>query len=142
MRVGFPTWYGRVPEGGPFSILARVTAINGSGDLVLSKEGYCITQADVSSITCKVYSLGTNKTAEGTEITPAPTVVVADSIFDTLQLVGWGADSYGYNFRHDVAADYVPNAHEWYVFEYDINLDTGGVILLQVQVETGRLRSR
>lgn len=139
------TWYGYVNEDGSFSILSRVTALQGTGEEVNPGEGPVLLQADVSTITCKVFSLGTNKNNEnGTEITPAPTLTVSGSIYDTLQLSGWtmlGGDDSGYNFRHDVSPTYVPTGGEWYLLEYKITLTGGGIIWLRPKVKTEGLQT-
>ena len=136
------TWYGSVPEDGSFYILSRLAALEGTGSEYVAGEGNVLKQADVSTITCKVYSLGTNKDNEsGTEVTPAPTLTAAANLFDTLRTVGWptGDDCYGYNFRHDVGPTYVPNPEEWYLLEYKITLTGGGVVWMSVKVKTGRI---
>lgn len=128
----------RVHEDGSFSVLARVTSLDATGDEQALGEGGCVQQADVSSIACKVYSLGTDPdNLAGTEVTPAPTVAVASSVLDTLRTAGWTKDTYGYNFRHDVAPAYVPNPNEYYLVEYKFTLVTGGAVaFLKVLVKT------
>lgn len=124
----------RVREGYPFSVLSRICSLTATGEEIEQGEGKCVKQADVSSITCKVYSLGTNKDNEsGTEITPAPSLNAATNIYDTLQTLGWPNDNHGYNFRHDVAASYVPNANEWYLLEYEVTQTDGTVIPIAVK---------
>lgn len=130
------TFYGSVPEDGTFSILARITSLDGTGEELAPGEGALLKQADVSAITCKVYDLGASRAAEaGTAITPDPTVTVSNVIFDTVRTVGWSEDPYGYNFRHDLAVDYVPNSDRWYLFEYKFTLLAGGTAWLRVKVK-------
>lgn len=144
---GAATWYGRVNEDGGFSILARVTALDATGTEVVPSEGPCLKQVDVASITCRVYSLGANKdNASGTQITPAPTLTPAANLFDTLRTSGWPTDkdSSGYNFRHDVAASFVPNQDEWTLLEYKLTLSAGlgsGVVWVRVKVKTRALQT-
>lgn len=136
---GARTWLGKVNEDGTFSIMARVTALEGTGTLVYDREGPCLTQADISAITVKVINLGSNKDAtSGTEITPVLTITVSDNIYDTLQTVGWPTekDYAGYNFRHDIGPTYAPNGSEWYLIEYRIALNGGGVVWVRVKVKS------
>lgn len=136
---GSKTWYGKVNEDGAYSILSRLTSLNGSGTAVHRREGNLIQQVDVASITCKVYNLGVDRNAEsGTEVGSAPTVVVSTSIYDTLQTLGWPTeDDYaGYNFRHDLSAAYAPEANVWYLVEYKVTLTSGGVLWLKVRVKS------
>lgn len=141
---GAATWYGDVNEDGSYSVLARVTSLDGSGTEVRPEEGPCLTQADVSTITCKVFALGTNKNnPSGTEITPAPTLTPAANIFDTLRTTGWPtpSDPDGYNFRHDLSPTYAPNGGEWYLLEYKFTLTGGGVIWLKVKVRSAPVQT-
>ncbi len=121
-------------------MLARMVSLDGSGDEVKPGEGACLQQADVSAITCKVYDLGTDKdAATGTEITPAPTLVVATNVYDALRTTGWpvAIDPHGYNFRHDVGVAYVPSPNNWYQIEYKFTLAVGGgVAWLRGKVKT------
>ncbi len=109
-------------EDGSATCLARVMARNGSGDTVTG-EGKWLEQADVSAITCKVI----DETNDDTEITPAPTVVVATSIIDTPDASGakWPVDEVGYNFLPDLAYTYFPTGGVSYRVEYYFTL-TGG----------------
>lgn len=135
---GAKTYYGLVNEDGSFSVLARLTSLDGSGDQVQPREGNCLTQDDVLSITCKIFDLGTDKDNEaGTPLSPDPTVTVSDSIFDTLRTVGWPTDRdyAGYNFRHDIEPTYVPTGGNWYLLEYKISLSGGGTSWLRVKVK-------
>lgn len=132
-------WYGQVQEDGTFSVLSRITALSGTGTTVRDIEGPCVKKADVASITCKVYSLGTNRNNQaGVALSPDPTVTINDSIFDTLQTSGWPTteDRAGYNFRFDVGATYVPNGNEWYLIEFKITLASGAIVWLKLKVKT------
>ena len=139
--TGAKTWYAKVDEGGTFSILARVTALQGTGVQVLPEEGSCLKQVDLASIVCKVFDLGSNPDATaGILITPSPTVSAAANVFDSLQINGWltREDSSGYNFRHDVSATYVQLPDEWYLIEYKFTLTGGSIVWLKVKVKTVR----
>jgi hypothetical protein len=132
-------FYGKVYEDGTYSVLARVCSLAGAGDEVRAGEGNLLQEADVSAVTCKVYDLGTDRNADsGSEVTPAPTLVVADVIYDELQVVGWDVpgDPHGYNFRHDVSVAYTPSAARWYLLEYKLTLADGGVAWLRVKVKS------
>ena len=133
------TWFGGVNEDGSYSILARVCALEGSGDELVVGEGNVLEQADVSAITAKVFSLGTNKNStSGTAISPDPTLTVAGNIYDTLQTVGWPVtdDKHGYNFQLDLGVAYAPAGREWYLIEVKFTLTSGTVIQLPVKVNT------
>ena len=127
---------GVVNEDGTWSVLARVCSLDGSGDEHRVGEGNAIEAADVSTITCKVYDLGTDETTDpGVEVTPAPTVTVATSVLDALRTTGWPVDRIGYNFRHDLGPTYSATGGEWRRAEYVITLTGGGVIVLNALVQ-------
>lgn len=139
MATGAAVWFGKVNEDGSFSVLARVTALEGTGTEVQAEEGPSLKQVDVSAITCKVYDLGTNRDAQtGTPVAPDPVLTPAANLFDTLRTSGWPTkrDKAGYNFRHDVAATYCTSPENWYLLEYKFTVTGGGVIWLEVRVET------
>lgn len=141
MSKGSRIWYGQANEDGSCTLLARITSLDATGEEYLPGEGPVVLQDDVSTITCKVYDLGTDKDAlTGTEVTPAPTVVVATNIFDTLRRSGWPlppeGDTIGYNFRFDVGAAYLPNPNTWYAIEFLFTLVGGGVFPAKFRVYT------
>ena len=109
---------GSAYEDGGCSIMARVTGLDGTN----------ITQASISTITCAVFdSAGT---AAGT-----PSIVVANSVFDTLQTDSrWSRDDTGYNFRHDVAATVMATGDDTYRFEYLFTPATGEVFFVVANV--------
>ncbi len=124
------TFYGRVNEDGSATVLARLVSLDGTGTAVRDAEGPCVLRADVSSIACHVYDLGTSKdAATGTEVTPAPTLSAAN-VSDSLLSPGWDtyADPAGYNFRHDLAPAYFPTGGHWYLVEYKFTLTSGAVL--------------
>lgn len=114
-------------EDGDCTILARVTARDGSGAATgVSGEGNWLEPADVSSITCKVFDL--NGETPDTPST-APTVTVGDAILDppiTAETL-WTQDATGYNFLHDLAASNFPLGDHRYLVEYKFTL-TGGAV--------------
>lgn len=135
-------FFAEVNEDGSFSVLGRVCSLTGTGDTVNDREGPCLKQADVSTIACKVYDLGTNKDADtGTPVTPDPALTPAANLYDTLQTLGWDTykDPAGYNFRHDVAPTYVPTGGNWYALEYLITLTGGGKVWRKVRVKANKV---
>lgn|SRR3990167_4032548 len=113
-------------EDGSATVLGRLTARNGTGTATgVDGEGNFIEQADVSTITCKVFDLdGDPDTATST-----PTVTISDAILDTpvTTNVIWTKDAYGYNFIHDLDSTLFPTGDHRYEVEYKITL-TGGAI--------------
>ncbi len=141
---GASTWYGKVNEAGDYTVLARITALDGTGTQVLPEEGYCLTQADIDTISCKVFDLGTNKNdPTGVEVTPAPSITAVDNILDTLATNGWpvSEDQAGYNFKHTLGPEYAPEAEHWYLIEYKITLTTTTIIWGRVKVKTVLIQS-
>lgn len=135
-------WYFEQHEDGPFSVLGRVTSLAGSGEEVIQGEGPVIQQADVSTITAKVFELADQYAEAGTEVTPAPTLTAAANIFDTLRTAGWRSDPHGYNFRHDLGAAYLADPGEWRCVEYKITLTGGEIIWIEARIKTrGKLTS-
>ena len=131
-------WYGEGWEDAQLPVLARFSALAGSGSEMVQGEGPCIVVADVSAITCKVYDLGTDRdAATGTEVTPAPTLTSAN-VF-VLRAAGWTKDLHGYNFRHDLAAAYLADPDEWRLLEYRITLTDGTILPLSVRVKTASI---
>lgn len=129
---------GTVNEDGTFTVLARVCSLDGTGDEYADGEGNVLKAADVSSVTCKVFDLGTDETtAAGTEVTPAVTVATpADVLFDPLRTVGWAEDRVGYNFRHDLGPGYAADPGEYRRVEYKFTLTGGGVFFVNALVLT------
>lgn len=129
-------FWGEVHEDGPFSVLNRVTSLSGTGSEVQRGEGNLILQADVASITCKVFELASFDADAGAEVTPAPTLTAAANVYDALQTAGWAADEHGWNFRLDVGAAYLADPDEWRLIEIRIVLDGGEVIWIEWRVKT------
>ena len=115
-------------EDGSATVIGRVTARNGSGAATgISGEGKFVQQADLSTITAKVFE----KDADGVfvEITPAPTVTVATAILDTVDTTNeiWTVDTIGHNFIHDLGAVYFPNGGKIVKAEYKFTYVGGDV---------------
>ena len=105
-------------EDGSCTALARVTARDATGAATgISGEGKWVKQADLSTITCKVFdrSSSTPDTAIAT-----PTVTISSAINDTPVTDGvlWTEDSTGYNFLHDLAHTNFPDGGRKYRVEY------------------------
>lgn len=114
-------------EDGDATALGRITARNGSGAATgVDGEGNWLQQADVSTITCKVFDL--NSATPDTPIA-TPTVTVSTSVLDTPATTNviWTKDSTGYNFLHDLAASNFPTGEHWYRVEYTVTLSGGAV---------------
>lgn len=112
-------------EDGDCTVLARVTARNGTGLATgIVGEGNWIKQADLSTITCKVFDL--SSATPDTPIT-TPTVTIASAILDApvTATTLWEQDDTGYNFLHDLAAANFPTGDHRYLVEYEFTL-TGG----------------
>ena len=136
--------YGEADEDGIATVFTRLAGLDGSGSEYKPGEGKAFQQADVSSIACKVFEIASRDAEAGTEITPAPTVTVAGSIFDTLRTVGWDTskDAHGYNFRHDLQPAFLADPGEWRCIEYKFTLATGGIAWLEARIKTrGKLSS-
>ena len=102
------TWLGSAPVN-----MARVQG----------NSGVNITQATISSISRKTYRQG------GTLIS-TDALVVADTIFDTLQTDnGWDVDAEGYNFKDQPDADDLSQAGK-YIIVYVLTPVSGEPIVL------------
>ncbi len=114
-------------EDGDATVLARLTARNGSGAATgIDGEGNFLQIADISTITCKIFDLdsATPDTAIST-----PTVTVSTNVLDTVitaQTI-WTRDTTGYNFLHDLAGSEFPTGERRYRVEYTVTL-TGGAV--------------
>ena len=124
-------------EDGDATALGRITARDGSGIATgVDGEGNWLQQADISTITCKVFDL--DSTTPDTEIA-TPTVTVATHVLDSpvTTNVIWTLDSTGYNFLHDLAASNFPTGDRTYLVEYKVTL-SGGAIFHGVYRGTAR----
>ena len=109
------------------TVLGRITARNGSGSATgVNGEGNWLQQADVSTITWKVFDVdsATPETAIA-----SGSVTVSTSVLDTpvTTNVIWTKDATGYNFLHDLAATNFPTGGRTYRLEYVATL-TGGAV--------------
>lgn len=124
-------------EDGTATVLGRLTARNGSGSATgIDGEGNWLQQADISTITCKIFDLDSDTPGTATE---TPTVTISSVILDTpiTTNVIWTKDTTGYNFIHDLSATYFPTGERRYRAEYEVTL-TGGAVFHGVYVGTAR----
>ena len=91
---------------------------------ILGTNGVPVVQSVVASIACKVFSPRTNQSTP----TATPTVVVADSIFDTLQTdARWTLDVTGYNFAYEMASTTFTTGDTLYRVEFKFMPTSGDV---------------
>jgi hypothetical protein len=105
---------------------------------VKNVDGDNVTQASISSITCKIYNRLTGELV-GTE-----SLTVSSVVFNTLQTDDpWDEDSTGYNFRYTVSGSYFPDNDVTYRVEVTATPTSGSTFLMAaVDVEiTGRFSS-
>lgn len=114
-------------EDGSATALARIAARNGSGSATgVDGEGNWLQQADISTITFKVFDLDSDTPGTATE---SGSVTIVTSVLDTpvtAQTI-WTKDTTGYNFLHDLPATYFPSGNRRYQVEYKVTLTGGGV---------------
>jgi len=82
---------------------------------VLGAAGAAVTQATVSSITCKVFDKDTSTTTADYTATLDKTVVISDTLLVTAP---WTVDQTGRNFTHTVPATAFPRATDDCWIEY------------------------
>lgn len=113
-------------EDGTATVLARFAGRQGSGAATgVAGEGKWVRQVDLLSITVRVFDETT-----GEEITDgAQTVAIADVILDVpvTSTELWTADTVGYNFLHDLAAEYFPDGGHHYRAEYKYTFQNGAI---------------
>lgn len=120
---------GSVWEDGGATILARVTG----------NAGAAITQASLTSITCKVFDL--DGTTPDTAIT-TPTITVSTAVYDTLQTdARWTVDSTGYNFIDALAATNFPTGDHLYRVEYKFTPTSGAVFFVVAELYAKNVRT-
>lgn len=115
----------RFQEDGSATLMARVCASDGTGAATgVPGEGNWVKQADLSSITCKVFnrSSSTPDTA-----TTAPTITISSVIQDTpvTSRVLWDVDYTGYNFVYAVDPATFATGGDEYLVEM-VFTSTGG----------------
>jgi hypothetical protein len=110
------------------TLLARIRAEDGSYPV----------QADISTVTCKVFDLDTS-----TEISPAPTFTAASTVFDTLQTSDprWTVDATGFNFAAKLAGSNFPEGDTTYQVEIKITPVSGNAFYVVYDLDTFNLLS-
>ena len=125
--------HGIVFKNGTATCLARVVGADAAN----------ITQSDIDTITYSIYMLNDQNADTRADVTghTAVELVVADTIFDTLQTDDiWTVDDTGYNFKHEI--DISENeafaiAGREYLIEFSLTPTTGQLIL--VRFRTGAI---
>lgn len=116
-------------EDGSATALARITSRNGSGSATgVNGEGNWLQQADLSTVTCKVFQKGGNAMS----VVATPTVTITSAVLDTpvTTNVLWTEDTTGYNFIHDLANTNFPTGGYEYIVEYTFTTSGGEVFHL------------
>ena len=109
------------------TVLGRITARNGTGTATgVAGEGNWLKQADITSITRKVFDL---ESATPETAIFSSTVTVSTAVLDTpvTTSVLWTKDTTGYNLLDDIAASNFPTGRRTYRVEYVVTL-TGGAV--------------
>ena len=104
-------------------------------------DGEYITQAVVSSIQREIFDIDG---ATPDVAVDSKTLVVADSVFDTLQTdARWPStkDSIGYNFRDTVAASVLATGDHSYQVEYMFTPSSGEAYMLKFELKAKGIRS-
>ena len=125
--------HGIVFKNGTATCLARVVGADAAN----------ITQSDIDTVTYSIYMLNDQNADTRADVTghTAVELVVADTIFDTLQTDDiWTVDDTGYNFKHEI--DISENeafaiAGREYLIEFSLTPTTGQLIL--VRFRTGAI---
>lgn len=115
----------RWQEDGSATCLARVCARDATGAATgVSGEGKWIKQADLTSITCKIFD---RSSATPDTATASPTVTISSAIIDTpvTSTEIWDVDSTGYNFLFDIAPTAFTTSGHKYLVEFYFTT-TGG----------------
>lgn len=120
-------------EDGSVTLLARVCSRDATGQATgIKGEGRWVKQADLSTITCKVFdrSGDTPDTAIA-----SPTVTISSVIQDTPVTDGelWDGDITGYQFRLDLAGSCFPTGGHKYLVELYFTTTGGKTWTLQYE---------
>lgn len=117
----FVEWH----EDSSATLLGRITAKNGTGEYTgVPGEGNWLKQADIATITGKVFDLDGDTPATPTQEFD---VTIATSVIDTPDASGevWTVDSIGYNFQWNLPSTYVPSSGHRIVVEFKVTLVAG-----------------
>ena len=119
--------HGSVFKNGTATCLARVVGADAAN----------ITQSDIDTITYSIYLLNDQNADTRTDVTghTAAELVVADTIFDTLQTDAiWTVDDTGYNMKHEIVIsenEAFAIAGREYLVEFSLTPNTGQLILVR-----------
>ena len=109
---------------------------------VEGNDGANILQSTIDTIACSVFD---EDSETPNTATSTPAIVVADSVFDTLQTTAldsrWTVDTTGYNFAHDMPATSFPDGDHNYRIEYIFTPFTGDAFPLVFSHLARNLRS-
>lgn len=106
------------PAGQAFTSLAHV----------VGNAGTDITQASLTSITCKVFD---ESSATPDTAVSSPTITISSAVFDTLQTdARWSVDDDGYNFRNTIAGSVVAGDARRFRIEYLFTPTSGDAFTL------------
>lgn len=124
-------------------MIVREIIIENSAVIILARvrkaDGEYLTRAATSSLTCKVFDLDgeTPDTAVAT-----PSLVIADTIFDTLQIDSrWAKDGTGFNFSAGLAGTCFPSGGHTYQVEVKVTTTEGDPFYIVAQLGTENIRS-
>lgn len=116
---------GKGIQGSGMPLMARILKTDGSSDPIL--------QADIDTIEYHYF----DEADPSTDLAATPAIVVADVIFDILQLDEfWDADDIGYNFRYDIPAAELINGNRTYRYEFKITPLVGEPFIILYEIET------
>lgn len=109
------------------TVLGRISALDGTGAATGKKgEGNFLKQADISSITGKMFDLdGGTPDTPTSEFTLDKTVVVLNTPITSDAV--WTKDSYGCNFKTTLANTLFPVGGRKYLVEFEVTLSGGTV---------------
>ncbi len=124
------------------SLVTTATVIENSTVVLLARvadeNGNNCEQADLSTIVCKVFDAND---PEGAAVA-TPSVVIADSIYDTLQTDSrWTTDSTGYNFAFKLPASALADGDKKYRVECKFTPVSGFVFWALYDLDTIAVRS-
>ena len=98
---------------------------------VMGDDAVRIEQADVTSITLKTFL------NYGTTATTTTSLVVADTVFDTLQTdARWTKDSTGYNFRYQIPSSAFDTGDSTYRCEFLFDMSSSPDMFVIFSVDT------
>ena len=127
----------------PSDIDIRASAFAGSSKTLLARvvgdDAAAVQQADIDTIEYTIYEItGTGLRGDAVTGHEAVELVVADTIFDTLQTdARWTKDTMGYNFAHELDVSEsaaFPAGGVEYLIEITLTPVTGQVLIVRYRV--------